>query len=685
MSGAFETADPETGRTVVLAEARLLWDALFLNDVRIGFRRSEAPCISIVVVARDARHLLALTLWRLAGQQEGAGVSFEVIVVDNASTPETRALYDRIDGATILRNASNLGFGPACNAGARVAAGRYVLFLNPDIDLMPGALRAMARTFAGGDDVGIVGARLVFPGGVLQEAGAYFRDDAQVTHPYGRGVADPFAPDASFTREAGYVSGAALMIERTLFESLGGFDDAYAPAYFEDTDLCVRCHQAGRRVVYQARAAAIHFENATSPARTGVEALLDRNRAIFLARHRAWLFEHGPPETGFTARDEDPWTLRVLVVDDTVPHRDTGAGYPRANHILNAMAGLGYAVTLYPAYAADAEQSQRYRDLDSTIEILAPDGDGGFARLAAERPGRFDVLWVSRTPHIRMVCRVLADAGSSPRAFARSRVVFDSESLFALRDFVTAAFRDGTGNASDLARAALPETRDLVLADRVVCVSEAEARLVAAYAPVTATVLGHAMAAPAAPPPGFAGRDGFLFVGALTAEGQPNVDSLDWFFAQVWPRLRARLPEARLSIVGTVAPAIRERFARPGVAVMGRVPEAGALFDAARVCIAPTRFAAGIPHKVHEALGRGLPSLVTPILAEQLGWAEGSGFWVRDWRDPEAFADGLVRLHETPDAWRTLQSAGLERIRQDCSPDAYRDRLRRICEAATFA
>ncbi|WP_246694707.1 glycosyltransferase [Methylobacterium sp. WL6] len=681
----FDAVDADIGRRVVIAEARLICDTLFLNDVRIAFRAEEAPLVSIVIVSLNARHILALTLWRLAAQQGLAGVPFEVIVVDNASMPETGALLDRIDGATLIRNAANAGFGPACNDGAARARGRLILFLNPDVDLMPGAIRAMARTFTDLDHVGIVGARLVFPGGILQEAGANFQADAQITHPYLRGVPDPFVSEASFTREVGYVSGAVLMIERALFQTLGGFDDAYAPAYFEDTDLCVRCHQAGRRVIYQARATAVHFENATSAKRADVEMLLDRNRALFLERHRNWLFHQGPSQTGLAARDHDPWALRVLFIDDTVPHLDMGAGYPRANHIVNTMAELGYGVTLYPIYRADAEQAQRCRDIDQRVEILASEGRDGLARLIGERPGYFDVLWVSRPHNIALVMQLLLDVGSSPRAFVKSRVVFDSEALFASRAFVGAVMERGSGIAADLARDAISETRYYAIADQVVCVSEAEVRLLANYARVNATVLGHAMALPEASGPRFADRAGFLFIGALGQDGQPNVDSLDWFFDVVWPRLRARMPDTTLRIVGTIAPAIRARYTRPGVMVMGRVPEAGPFFDAARVCLAPTRFAAGIPHKVHEAVRHGLPCFVTPILAAQIGWEEGVGYESCDWLDPEAFAEGLVRLHETADLWRRVQSAGLARIRSECAPETYREHLRRICEASTFA
>ena len=144
MMAAPDILDAPAGRKAALVEAALIWNALFLNDIRIAFRPDEEPVVSVVIVSRGARHLLAWTLAKLAGHQAFAGPSFEVILVDNASDAETRTLFGRIDGARILLNPENTGFGPACNQGAAEARGRYVLFLNPDIDLMPGALAALA-------------------------------------------------------------------------------------------------------------------------------------------------------------------------------------------------------------------------------------------------------------------------------------------------------------------------------------------------------------------------------------------------------------------------------------------------------------------------------------------------------------------------------------------------------------
>lgn len=287
-------------------------------------------------------------------------------------------------------------------------------------------------------------------------------------------------------------------------------------------------------------------------------------------------------------------------------------------------------------------------------------------------------------PHAAGPMTGARDETADPGSVGRARVVFDCESLFTLRDFVGRALAGRPITGATLARASAREMRNFAAADRVVCVSPPDARLLAHYGVRDPVVLGHTMAAHT-DAPGHAARSGFLFIGSLARENQPNIDSLDWFFAEVWPRVRAALPEARMTIVGATAPSIRERLSLPGVTLHGRVPDTRPLLDAARVSVASTRFAAGIPHKVHRTVSQGLPGLVTPILAEQVGWPDGTGYLVRDWRDPEGFAEGLVRLHEDAETWMAVRRAGLDRIQAESDPASYRAILRSLCEGTISA
>ncbi|GJD59046.1 glycosyltransferase [Methylobacterium dankookense] len=679
-----ETIDPHYGRLAALVEAQLIENALARNALRIAFTPVSDPLVSVVIVSRNAHLMLGLTLYRLASLQALAGATFEVILVDNGSHSETQSVLDRVDGATLIRNEENAGFGPACNAGSNLARGRYLLFLNPDVELMPGAIGALVEPFAD-SSVGIVGAHLVFPGGILQECGAFFRNDAQLTHAYGRGNANPLLPEGTFQRQVSYVSGAVLMIERDLFIELDGFDDIYKPAYFEDTDLCVRCHQKGRRVIYQPRATAIHFENATSRQRSDVEFLIDRNRKIFLDRHRSWLFPDPSVRPRFGDREHDNWALRVLYIDDAVPHHDLGSGLPRANFIIKAMDSLGYRVTVYPVHRADSNIYDRYRDLPDTVEILNPGSAVGLSSLFDERRDHYDTMWVSRPHNIDLACQVAQDKGFSLRDIVRKRVIFDSEALFCLRDFIEKALRDGQIAAPSFKQSALRETRNFAQADHVVCVSPAEASILNNFGITNVTILGHAFDLPEIQETCFADRSGLLFIGSLVDQMSPNIDSLGWFLDSVWPIVRNQLPEVRMRIVGQITSEFRRRFTRPGVEVLGRVSNLTPLLANARISVAPTRYAAGVPHKVHMSVAHGLPCLVTPILAEQIGWPKDAGYHVCDWRDPKAFADALLRLYSEADVWADLQRAGRLQVDQECNPAAFAAVLRTLCERPVFA
>src|SRR5262249_1916395 len=151
----------------------------------------------------------------------------------------------------------------AVNQAAREARGEYLLLLNNDAQLLPGSLAAAIATLESGVDIGAVGARIILLDGMLQEAGSIIWRDGSCLG-YGRGD-DPFAPMYMFRRDVDYCSGAFLLTPRRVWEQLGGFDEQFKPAYYDETDYCVRLWERGLRVVYEPNAAVLHYEFASSP------------------------------------------------------------------------------------------------------------------------------------------------------------------------------------------------------------------------------------------------------------------------------------------------------------------------------------------------------------------------------------------------------------------------------------
>ena len=227
-----------------------------------------------------------------------SGPSYEIIVIDDASSDETPKMLSQVEGVVSIRNEQNLGFIGSCNRGAATARGEFLVFLNNDTIVTSGWLEALRRTFGEIPGTGLAGAKLVYPDGRLQEAGGMIWHDATGSN-YGK-FDDPDHPRYNFAREVDYCSGACLMVPRALFQHLGGFDTEFKPAYYEDTDLAFKIRHAGQKVIYQPLARIVHHEGLTSgrSVRSGVKSHQLVNQAKFRRRWGERLAAHPEPLTG---------------------------------------------------------------------------------------------------------------------------------------------------------------------------------------------------------------------------------------------------------------------------------------------------------------------------------------------------------------------------------------------------
>ena len=226
---------PAPEPTAAPPEPALALPALRPQDIRIT--SSREPDVSVVISTYGQ---LGVTLACLKSIADHAPrCSLEVIVVDDAYPgPDDMGALRDVAGIQLVRNASNLGFLRSCNLAARAAKGRYVYMLNNDTELRPGSIDALVELLDARPDAAMAGSKLLFPDGRLQEAGGIMWDDASGWN-YGRGE-DPSRPEYSYVREVDYCSGASIMIRRSVFEAVGGFDEDFAPAYYEDADLAFR-------------------------------------------------------------------------------------------------------------------------------------------------------------------------------------------------------------------------------------------------------------------------------------------------------------------------------------------------------------------------------------------------------------------------------------------------------------
>jgi len=270
----------------LLLPAAASWEPLTLTT-------SPHPRISIVIPCfNGVAHTYACL--RSLQSELTAALPCEVLVADDGSTDGTAARIAQVQGVRYGINAENLGFLRNVNRAVQRARGEWILLLNNDVQVWPGWLQALWDTIA--PTTGAVVSQLVYPNGRLQEAGGILWRDGRATN-FGRGD-DPQKPEYQFVRPVDYGSAASLLVRRSLWEAIGGFDEIYAPAYYEDADLAMALRQRGYQVLYQPRSIAIHHEGATlgTDVQTGGKRHQALNRWRFAVKWATALQAHYLPE-----------------------------------------------------------------------------------------------------------------------------------------------------------------------------------------------------------------------------------------------------------------------------------------------------------------------------------------------------------------------------------------------------
>lgn len=626
----------------------------------------DAPRASIVIpVFNQFAHTL-VCLRALAEHPPQAGV--EIIVVDDGSSDETASVLPQITGLRYHRRAANGGFIAACNDGAALAHGDFLVFLNNDTIPQPGWLDALLHTFAEHADVGLVGAQLLYPDGRLQEAGGVVFADGSGWN-YGRfGLPDDCR--YAYVRDCDYASGAAIALSRALFTELGGFDTRYAPAYYEDTDLAFAVRQHGKRVLYQPAARVVHVEGVTAGTDTGsgIKAYQVRNRERFAAKWRTVLQQQ--PATGNVP---SPAMLharvpQVLIIDALTPRPDHDSGSLRLVNLIRLLREAGAHVVFLPS---NREHAGAYTEALQQLGV-----EVWYAPAAQRAPGwlrehgtRFDTVLVSRHYIAREFLPLLHKY--APQA----RIVFDSVDLHYLREQRGAELAGDPALTRAAARTRTQELAVIAQADVTLVVSDSERELLAQDAPTAKVEVLSNLHQLSNSGQSFAQRRDLVFVGGF--RHPPNVDAVRWFVDSVFPRVRTRLPEVKFHCIGSHVPDDIAALAQhAGVIIHGHLPDIAPYMDGARIGLAPLRYGAGVKGKINMSMAHGQPVIATACAIEGMHLRDGVDVLVAD--DAQGYADAIVRLYQDEGLWQQLSTNGLDNVAEHFSLDAGREVVRRV-------
>jgi O-antigen biosynthesis protein len=660
-----DTLSPEGLKNQFRLECARKLSTFLAAGGRIVLPTSEAPEVSIILVLYNGAEL---TFEHLLSLRHALAVPSEIIIIDNASTDHTHALLSRIDGAHVTYNSDNQHFLRAVNQGAKLSRGRHILLINNDTRIRDGSITTAHTLLDTDQSIGAVGAKIILLDGSLQEAGSIVWNDGTCLG-YGRG-SHPTNAEFEFRRDVDYVSGAFLMIRRTLFSELGWFDEAFAPAYYEETDLCMRIRKAGYRVVYEPTIEISHFEFGSATSSSQALELQKRNHAIFRKCHACELKQfHYPRSVSKLNARSASGARRILIIDDRVPYPYLGAGYPRAASLLREIAAGSWFITFYPLVISEVNIPEARAAFPAGIEFAPDRGVAGLSNFLADRRGYYDAVLISR-PHNMAVFQ---EASRPVLGFVEATtIIYDAEAVFAEREALRLKLINEPHKRAKYEKALADEMALTEIANKVITVSSREKAVFQSHTRAALRVLGHSVVPKATPTP-FDKRRNLLFVGALNGSRQtaPNIDALFWFVQEILPKLDESIgTDYRLMVAGRVEADEVRVLESTRVVLLGVVPDLTELFANSRVFIAPTRFASGLPHKVHEAIAYGVPTVATPLIADQLGCTPGIDIMTGE--TVETFAAACKALYTDSALWTSIRQQALKKLTIDCSPTQFK-------------
>ncbi len=314
----------------------------FVSRIRLATARYavpvESPDVSAIVLNLNRAVMTLACVLELLEASEP--LALEVVVVDNGSSPLD---FDQLvwylpPSVKLVRVPANRYFGEGNNLGVEASAGRCIAFINNDAFVEHGALAALHHVLLAQPDAGAVGPKFLYPDGRLQECGGMVSSCGSIVQ---RGkFLDDQAGRFSQMQAVDYVSAACLMMRRSTFEEIGGFDLMWDPAYYEDVDLCLKLKLIGLRTYYVPEARVTHVENATSSDTShGLQLhnVVQINREKFIAR---W--------GEFIEREDDASAAHVTLPppERTQLHGDGGTAVLYTSYALVPGGGERYLLTI---------------------------------------------------------------------------------------------------------------------------------------------------------------------------------------------------------------------------------------------------------------------------------------------------------------------------------------------------
>ncbi len=618
------------------------------NAKTIEINISKSPLVSVIIPIHGKIGYTLNCLVSIAANPPQ--VPFEVIVIDDCSPDNSVEVLTSVKGIRLIKNEQNQGFIRSCNIGANAATGEYLYFLNNDTKVTSGWMDELVRTFHEFPGTGLAGSKLIYPNGKLQEAGGIIWQDGSAWN-FGR-LQDAQMPIYNYAREVDYCSGASIMVPKSIFDELGGFDEYYLPAYFEDSDLALKIRDKGYRVIYQPLSTVIHYEGITSGTdiNEGTKAYQVENSKKFYLRWKDRLLTHQFPGIDVDKAKDRRAKHRILVLENCTPTPNQDAGSVIVFNLLLLLREMDFQVTFIP------EDNFLYMPEYTTalqrvgVEVLYAPYVTSVEQHLKEYGERYDLAFLFRPIVVERNIKAIR------KYCSRAKVLYHTVDLHFLRMSREAALFQDTEKAKEADEMKALEFAAINASDVSILVSKKELELIQDELPKDKLhVLPLILDTPGTDKR-FSDRQDIVFVGGF--QHPPNIDAVQYFVSEIMPLLRRDLPGVCFYVVGSKPPNEILALASDDIVITGFVEDLNLFLDRMRVSVAPLRYGAGIKGKIGTAMAVGLPVVATNLAAEGMSLTNGENIFVAD--NSESFAKAVVNLYQNEALWNRTSQKGLK-------------------------
>mmetsp|Transcript_19176 Transcript_19176/g.29060 ORF Transcript_19176/g.29060 Transcript_19176/m.29060 type:complete len:1169 (+) Transcript_19176:58-3564(+) len=711
---------------IALPEACVSDDKLVKQDgMAYGFKKEII--VSALLTFKDSVDMTSLAITATVLALSSVSYRSEIILVDDSSTERTMMIerakqrLSEFSGIEIrLFNTHNgpVGYSMAINFGLAYVKGSYVLLLNNDVLIFKNTVSNLLATFESRDDVGAVVPRFVGSDGKLQEAGGVVFSDGEAMH-LGASLGMKNDPIFRYVRPIDYGSAACILIRRELI--IGGFDEKYRPAYYEDTDLSMTLRRSGNRVLYQPFAVAMHKGSTTYNNQSLKDDLMVKNRRVFTRKwsnslqcHYSRLitnWNNQPLRRRILQLVSRLSVFRIIFLDWNVPCFDRDSGSLRTINLIRVLLSLGAHVT-FVATDVVYDNSCVYQLNWLGVHVIKQKHfDLGWGD-DIEVPCDYDIIFVSRRNSFAMWKPLLE------HTCFKTPIVFDTVDLHFLRELRELMATEGINYEHSLNLSnnivrfknhifgshdtfqGTTATKEQTFqywkwlrrfSEEISLMNRSIATIV--VSPIEIEIIRELKAMRRlrselavfhisnihddeilddlnTRATNFQQRKGCLFVGNW--EHTPNVDAVQFLIHEILPQIanNSETPsDFALHIVGAGEPPrwMNDIHDIGGIPVVmhGFVKDLGTILQQVRVAVAPLRYGAGVKGKVNSAMIHGVPVVATPMAIEGMFLTPNVDVIVAE--TGPLFATSILDLYLNYDLWMKIRTAAFLNVKKHFS------------------